>query len=239
MPAANVSQAAITAAEWSLLVDRLNASFPSHQLAPETAAAWFQAVAPFHPAEVAAAVARMAREQFVPSLKALLDAIDALDRERRAAAAERARLERRERTAADRGRVDVPPETRAAIELLQASPAEDAEDADTAALRAEIERLADQLERRLAERAKPGSPSAEAAVPARRTCKHCAASPVPGLVGRTLPVGHPANSYAWPLEVWVPCRSCRPGRHEAWRAGRLTARCDQDGRPLDHEGGTR
>jgi len=205
--------------EWTPIVDRLNANYPGQELRPETAVEWFGVLVSFPEAEVWLAVERVRRErEWMPTgVAVILNAIDANHRElqedrRQALAAIQAR------PAARRG-VPMPAETRQAIQLLAAR-MRGALDGPTA--RRMIDGLADQLEARV--HAQP-----ETLADATRTCPECATSAVAGWIDV------PEDG----VVAVQPCPMCQPGRHDAWKKGRLTAKAGQDGYPATPAGAYR
>jgi hypothetical protein len=136
----------VTVDEWERIVLRLNANFPGQQLEPPTAVEWFGPLSAFPVGEVWDAIDTLRRtSDYLPSLKAILAAIDTNWRERSAA---RRALEAQEaRTARTKlGGVIMPPETRQAIEVLKDSIAGRI---DKALARKRIDDLADQLAERV------------------------------------------------------------------------------------------
>jgi hypothetical protein len=117
--------------EWTHVVARLNANYPGQQIDPLTAAEWFGPLQGFPAGEVWDAIDRHRRNlapgrdglptgHWAPSLAGVLAAIDANWRE---ASAARRELEARARRAERNGRggVRMPPETKEAVRLLEAS----------------------------------------------------------------------------------------------------------------------
>jgi hypothetical protein len=204
--------------EWIAIVAKLNSSFPGQQIEEPMAREWFGELRGFPAGEVWLAVRRCRRErEFMPGLAAILEAIDANHRElmedrRQAAAAMQARPPGR------RG-VPMPIETKQAIQILDARLKGEL---GGPSARLMIEALADQLEARV--HARP-----ETVRDATRLCPECATSAVAGWVDV------PEDG----VTAVLPCPMCQPGRHDAWKKGRLTAKAGQDGYPVIPAGANR
>jgi hypothetical protein len=147
--------------EWEHLVQRLNANYPGQQIDPLTSAEWFGPLAGFPASEVWDAIDRHRRTldpgrdgqplgHWAPSLAGILACIDANWRERAKArhALETQQAKTRRNSV---GGTPMPPETKAAIDLLRRSTLlpgnPDRLDPKTA--RARIDVLAGQLSERL------------------------------------------------------------------------------------------
>ena len=141
----------MTVDEWERLVLRLNANYPGQQVEPPTAVEWFGPLSGFPAAEVWDAIDALRRSSdYLPSLKAILAAVDANWRERSAARRElEARAARAERNG--RGGVRMPDETKQAIELLRRSTLMpgNPDRLEPGTARERIEALAEQLAERI------------------------------------------------------------------------------------------
>lgn len=209
----------MTEREWTEMVARLNASYPSQELRPETALEWFEELETFPAGEVWLAIRRCRRERdWMPSGVAVIhQAIDVNYRElmedrRQALAAMAARP-------ASRRGAPMPLETKQALQILDARLKGEL---TGPAARLMIEALADKLDARV--HAQP-----ETARDATRTCPECATSAVAGWVDV------PEDG----VTAVLPCPMCQPGRHDAWRKGRLTAKAGKDGYPATPAGAYR
>jgi hypothetical protein len=143
----------MTRDEWKAVHTKLNASYPHQQIPPETAAVWYEELAPLDAGEVWLAIRRHRREsRFPPSLAEILAAIDANFREMAEARRAQARAEARMTPVPW---VPMPPETKEALRILaEASKPENG--IDRAQARAMIESLGQQIIER-ALRNEPGA----------------------------------------------------------------------------------
>lgn len=141
----------MTVDEWERIVLRLNANYPGQQVEPPTALEWFGPLSGFPAAEVWDAIDVLRRaSDYLPSLKAILAAIDTNWRERSAARRElEASRIRAARNAPHRG--TVPPEVEQIRELLERSKRLPGtpDHLDPKVARERIEALADQLNERV------------------------------------------------------------------------------------------
>ena len=208
---------------WAAITARLNLSYPDQPINEGTAREWFAELEPLDAGDVWLAIRTIRREErFRPTLASILAGVELHRRDM--AAARQAQLALAARPDHHRGGVPMPPETREALAILGEAAKPDG-DVDRQQAAAMIAALADQIEQRAQGRA-------ESAADATRICPKCASSPVEGAVQYLLPAGHPDNLGDHPLQVYVPCSSCRPGRHHTWKAGQLHLRTDDRGYPL-------